>query len=335
MMARRRVLPLLLVLTLGGLVTGCSASDSGSSAAQTAAGGSAADSGAGTGFSAAAPEQALAGSGAANKAAVPNPAAAVTRLIRTAQITVQVPNLAVAAAKVRADATALGGIVSAENTGSATDPQPTDDTGGSSATTAPEQVPQQSVITLRVPEPRMDEALNQVTSVGKVLDRSTTSKDVTASLADLDSRVKTQTRSVNRIRDLLDNATSLKDIVLIESELSKREADLESLQAQQRVLADKADLSTITVTLRTPAAVAAVTHALDDAGFMTGLRNGFDALVATIIVVLTIVGALLPFVIIILVIGVPGYRAYRYFRPRSRPGPGPGSTPPPAPAATP
>jgi hypothetical protein len=334
MIARRRVLPLLLVLTLGGLVTGCSASDSGSTAAAparaAASGGSAADSG----FGAVAPGEALAGSGTADKAAVPNPAAAVTRLIRTAQITVQVPNLAVAAAKVRTEATALGGIVSAETTGSATDPQPADDTGNSSKTTVPEQTPQQSVITIRVPEPRMDEALNQVTSVGKVLDRSTTSKDVTASIADLDSRVKTQTRSVNRIRNLLDTATSLKDIVLIEGELSKREADLESLQAQQRVLADKADLSTITVTLRTPAAVAAVTHALDDAGFMTGLRNGWDALLATIIVVLTVVGALLPFVIIVLLIGVPGYLAYRRFRPRQTPPPTT-TTPPPAPAATP
>jgi Domain of unknown function (DUF4349) len=301
---KARLLSLTLVLALGGLLTGCSGeagSDSaGGSSAQSAAkaaapaAGSLADS---------ADELTLESNADAKPAAAA--AGAVARLVRTADLTIEVPDVTAAAAKVRTAAVALGGIVSNEITDSGALPQ--------------------SVITLRVPEPQMDDALNRVSSFGRQLSRNTTSKDVTASIADLDSRVSTQTRSVARIRDLMDRAKSLQDIVLLESELSKREADLESVQAQQRVLNDQADLSTITVTLREAGAKAA---AAKDDGFLSGLKNGWHALAASTTVVLTVLGAVLPIGVVLALIGVPGYLLFRRFRPA---GGAPAPAAPPAP----
>ena len=48
-------------------------------------------------------------------------------------------------------------------------------------------------------------------------------------------------------RTLLDRAQNLRDIVLIESELTRRQADLDSLEHQSAYLADQTSLATITV----------------------------------------------------------------------------------------
>ena len=65
----------------------------------------------------------------------------------------------------------------------------------------------------------------------------------------MESRIKTQRASVARIRELMDQATKLSDVVTLEGELSSRQADLESLLAQQTSLKDRTSLATITLSL--------------------------------------------------------------------------------------
>jgi hypothetical protein len=173
----------------------------------------------------------------------------------------------------------------------------------------------ESVITVRVPEPRLDDALTRMGSVGREIDRSTSSEDVTATIADLDSRVSTQARSVARVRDLLNRAKSLQDVVLLESEVARREADLESIQARQRALADQADLATVTVTLQTPPPATAKPPTKDDEGFLVGLRQGWHAVLNSTTLVLTVLGALLPVTVALALLGWPSYLLYRRLRP--------------------
>jgi hypothetical protein len=254
-------------------------------------------------------------------AAKPNSAAAVARLVRTAEITLEVKNVAAAAETVRSTAVALGGIVGSEKTGypSGVDEQDSD-------------ADEESTISLRVPEPRMDEALTRIAAVGRERHRSTSTEDVTATIADLDSRVETQTRSVARVRDLLARAKSLEDVVLMESELARREADLESVQARQRALADKAQLATVTVILRKPGAIAAT---VDEAGFLSGLGDGWSALKTSTTAVLTVVGALLPIAVVLGLIAVPAILIRRRYRAYTAPTTQPPATEPPAGAAEP
>ncbi len=169
-------------------------------------------------------------------------------MVRTAQVVVQVDGeLAAAAARVRAVAQSVGGSVANETTTYA-------DTGDA----AKNGRPGQSVLVLRVPTATLDRTLSLLTGaagVGKELSRSSTSQDVTGDLADLQSRVATQRASVARVRALLARATSVQQIVSIESEVTKRESDLEAAEARQAALADRADLATLTVDLRTRAVV--------------------------------------------------------------------------------
>ena len=89
------------------------------------------------------------------------------------------------------------------------------------------------------------------------------------------------------------------DVATVEAELSKREADLESMQAKQRSLADLTALSTITVNLLGRAATPIAPSAR---GFVGGLRGGWHAFVVTLDGLLVVFGAVLPFLV---VLGLP------------------------------
>jgi hypothetical protein len=251
------------------------------------------------------------------------PAAAPAKLIRTAEVTVEVDNLLTSAARVRAVAGPLGGSVGSETTnlgGEHADPLSAP-AGGSEDGTAERPpsrsvVPGEAVIVLRIPEPSLDQAVSRAEAVGKPLARTATSQDVTGDLADLESRISSQKASLARVRVLMDRATSLTDVVTLESELSRRESDLEALQARRAVLADQAELSTLTVVLRTPSAPTAEPV---DGGFLGGLRRGLDALGDSTVVVLMVLGALLPWVVVLLLIGAPIWWLRRRFLARRRP----------------
>jgi Domain of unknown function (DUF4349) len=252
---------------------------------------------------------------------LPTPTA---QLVRTTDIVIQVDQLSTAAARVRAVAAMFGGVVSSETTSYAQDGLPADSTTstsptdgaspGSGAVTAPTAPTApigsgESVIVLRIPVASLDRAVTVVAGVGHELGRTSSSSDVTADLADLGSRVKTQQASVDRVRALMDKASSLQDVVLLESELSRRQSDLDALAARQAALADQADLSTLTVTLRTPAAVAVAQQSTP--GFVSGLQNGWRAVVISTTVVLVLLGAAVPVLIAIGLFGAPVYLLIR------------------------
>jgi hypothetical protein len=167
-------------------------------------------------------------------------------------------------------------------------------------------------LVLRVPAAGYSSALDALGKLGTEEARSGAQEDVTEAVVDLDARIQSQQASVNRTRALLAKANTIGEIVSVESELTKREADLASLQARKRSLADRVDLSTITVFLHsreTPPP----TPVEPDSGFVAGLKSGWHAFVSSVKVLLTILGALTPFVI---AIGVPLWLLFWWLRRR-------------------
>jgi hypothetical protein len=101
---------------------------------------------------------------------------------------------------------------------------------------------------------------------------------------------------------------------MLEREVATRESDLASLQAKKRRLGDLTALSTITVVLLDPQAV---TQQDDDGapGFLAGLRTGWHGLLTSLAVVATVVGWLLPW---LLLLALPAWAVLWYVR-RTRP----------------
>ncbi len=158
-----------------------------------------------------------------------------------------------------------------------------------------------SVTTLRVAGAEVDALLRDLRALGTVTWSSRTADDVTAQVADVDARVESARASLNRVRVLMGRATTLGDVVTLEAELGKRQADLESLEAQQRALADQTALATVSVTLTSQSAPVV---AEADTGFLAGLRSGWTAFAAAMVAGLTIVGAIVPFLIVLVPLGL-------------------------------
>jgi hypothetical protein len=161
--------------------------------------------------------------------------------------------------------------------------------------------------------------VDRLSKLGTEEIREISTEDVTEQTVDLDARIAVQQARVATGRRLLGEAKSLNDLVMLEKEVATRESDLASLQAKKRRLADLTALSTITVVLLDPEAAAAP-GGDDPAGFLAGLQGGWDALLASLKVLLTVLGAVLPWLI---ALGLPAWGAFYLFRRLTRRRPAP------------
>ena len=216
-------------------------------------------------------------------------------LARTAALSLDVKDLEAAAAQVRAIATTAGGLIVSEKLSSRT----YGDSGEASTTGLA------GTITLQVPGDKLDTVLADLSKVGSVRNRAVSSEDVRSDIVDTESRLKTMRESVARVRALMGQATKLSDIVSLESELSSRQADLEVLEGQLASLKDRVAMSPVTVSLQRTGVVADEEDQQEDNAFVVGLRGGWEAFSGAVAVLLTILGALLPFAIVGGLIGWP------------------------------
>lgn len=165
-------------------------------------------------------------------------------------------------------------------------------------------------LVLRVPSSEFTETMDALEKVADLEASSTTSEDVTTQVVDTNVRIRVQRQSIARIEQLLDRAGSIRDIVAVERQLTDREARLNSLLRQQAYLADQTSLSTITVHLqRHPSEEPEEDDG--DEGFLAGLSAGWDALGTVAVGLATVAGAVLPFVGVALVLGLPGWLVVR------------------------
>ncbi|MFJ8899896.1 DUF4349 domain-containing protein [Streptomyces sp. NPDC102370] len=301
-------------------VTGCSAAaDGGASSDSKADKGVMADEAAGDAAAESAKEGAPGGT--ADRAAASAPRVAAEHVIRAASLTVRVKDVPKALDEARAAATDAGGHVGDETTRR--------DAVGHEHTR----------VVLRVPAGAYEEVLTGLEGTGTLVERSAKAQDVTGQVVDVESRISTQRASVARIRELMDRATRLSDVVTLEGELSSRQADLESLLAQQAALKDRTSLATITLTLTETLVREEAKD--DDPGFLDALAGGWDVFLTLLRWLALALGAVLPFAAVAALVVLVWRTLVRPRLPR-RPDPvpasgGPGSLPvaPPVPGRAP
>lgn len=170
-----------------------------------------------------------------------------------------------------------------------------------------------SRVVLRIPAADFDEAMIDIGKLGKVTASTRKAQDVTGQIIDTQARIRAQEQSLQRVEVLFTRAQDIRDIVAIESQLSRRQAELDSLKGQLAYLQDQADMSTLTVYLEpTPEPPkTAKTKQDDDVAFVDGLKDGWHALGTLGSGLATLAGALLPFAVVGLLVGVPGAVAAR------------------------
>jgi hypothetical protein len=226
-------------------------------------------------------------------------------LIQTAELNVVIKHgksVNAAADKATAIAVAAGGAVYSDQRESGKDPS--------------------AELTLKVPPAALPAVLDKLATLGKQQSRQLSTRDVTATVADVSSRVISAQAAIDSLNKLYTRATKVTDIIRIEDELAQREANLESLQAQQRALTAETSLATIQLNFQSAPKKAARKHHHHHTatGFVGGLGRGWHAFGTAVVWVGTAVATMLPFLITVLLLGAGAGLAWRRTRSR-RPAP--------------
>jgi Domain of unknown function (DUF4349) len=162
-------------------------------------------------------------------------AAEQTQIIKTGQISLEVPNIDAAIGRSETAIAGLGGSVGSSN-----------QYGTGDQVTAS--------ITFKVPAARWDEAVAALKAVGsKVLSMQTGTTDVTSSVIDLDARINNLQTTEAALQSIMARATVIADVIAVEKELSNVQGQIEELTAERDHLKAQAAMSTLTVTLQLPA----------------------------------------------------------------------------------
>ena len=85
-------------------------------------------------------------------------------------------------------------------------------------------------VSLRVPEPKLDVALDSLSQLGTVTSRKVSSQDVTEEAIDVEARIQSLMAERDQLRQLLTKANAINDVFTVERELARVQGDIDSLQ---------------------------------------------------------------------------------------------------------
>lgn len=226
-------------------------------------------------------------------------------IIYTSSLTVRTADVSRAAARASQLATAAGGYVSAESTA-------LDRAHPANSTVR---------IQLKIPVAGYPATLSALSALGTRISVSERAQDVTQTVADVASRVTSASTAIAQLRALLRRAGSVSSLLTVQNQINQEESDLESLLSQQRVLRHQTAFATVTLLLVSKRRPAAAHHRTSAGGFTSGLAAGWHGLRVAVSVLLTGVGAALPFAALLALAGYLAYRGRRWLVQRRAPRP--------------
>jgi hypothetical protein len=197
------------------------------------------------------------------------------RLIRTAQLSLDVQNLDSSLDEIMSITRAAGGFVSQSSISGADESR-------------------RAYLTIRVPSLKLEQVLNDIEATGKRTYRETGSQDVTLQYVDLDARIRNAERQEERLLSILEKAETIEELLLLEQELARVRGNLESMTAEFRYLSDRVDFASLSVSLReTPTASPTITGS----GLKGVWQRGIAGLVNTINAMVTSLGNFMVFIL--------------------------------------
>ncbi len=218
------------------------------------------------------------------------------KLIKTANVTLEVPNVDEGFEKVYAVAAAEKAIVT-----------------GTNRSVAEEGYAYGSV-TVKVTPEKYDETLRAMRKLGRLVDENSSSQDVTAEYVDLQARLENAEASRARYLQILAaKSATVPDILAVEREIERVTETIERLKGELRVMESQVSLSTVTVTLEEP-------HAAIPGGyrFTKAVKSAVRIAIYICIFLVQAIIVLLPFVVILLILLLILRAILWYFQRRKR-----------------
>lgn len=241
------------------------------------------------------------------------PSTGEREIITNASATVVVDEIPASAETIGEAAEARGGYVESMNIGQSGEYYPVDpNTGMVYDGRVYPYMPDSAWITVRVPADELSGMVRELSALGEVTASSVNRQDVTEQVVDLHARIEASQASVDRLTELMSQATTVADLLAAESALAERQATLESYQAQLESLESYVDMSTLSVTLQP----VVVPVEADPAGFADGIVAGWNGLIATLNGIVVALGFLIPWLVVIVIAGLIVWGIVRLVRRR-------------------
>ena len=171
-------------------------------------------------------------------------------------------------------------------------------------------------LSLRVPAGSLNSLIDHLANFGEVRSTWVNQWDVTEQAVDLDARINALQTSVTRLTQLMADAADTADLLNVERELSRRQADLDSLRASRADLAGRVQMSTLDLNIIPTASAVEVFQ--PHPGFLGGLERGWHALVSFARGFAVVIGAILPWLLALAVLGALLTPLVRWLRQRRR-----------------
>jgi hypothetical protein len=158
-----------------------------------------------------------------------------------------------------------------------------------------------SYLWVRIPSAALDDTMVNIQALGQVERVSTGRMDVTLQVIDLGERIDVLNASLARLEELLDQATTTAELIELESAITARQAERDSLVSQQNYLSDQIQFASISIELRTEGEA----PPRDPDGFVDAIVAGWFALVAFAASSVIFLGMALPWLAVAAVVLVP------------------------------
>lgn len=159
-----------------------------------------------------------------------------------------------------------------------------------------------ATLTLRIPSEALTSTLDKLKELGTVEEVSLSANDVTMQSLDLDARISSLRDSIARLQALVPTAADLDDLITLETAISDRQAQLESMESERRYLADQVSMSTITLNLVSEYVPPA--PEVKEGDPLAALQAGFVALATFANGLVTVLAFMAPGLIVLAILAV-------------------------------
>lgn len=151
------------------------------------------------------------------------------KLIKTVNMSAETTEFDTLVADVRAKTESAGGYV--ENS----------DIGGNYGAA----MTRYAYLVLRIPADKLDDFVGEVKDASNVRTFGESTEDVTLQYTDLDTHVKALREELNALFSMMEQATSMKDILAIQSQITEVRYEIENYESQLRVYDNQVTYSTV------------------------------------------------------------------------------------------
>jgi len=113
-------------------------------------------------------------------------------------------------------------------------------------------VGQSAELNVRIPAESLDDSLERIGRLAVVTERRDTGRDVTEEAVDVEARIGSLVVVRDRLRSLVDAAGTIPEILTMERELARVQAEIDSMQARLDLLRSRAALSEVAIRIERP-----------------------------------------------------------------------------------